>query len=112
MLVRTTRDNPFDWTVTYPPALTLPAAYPCSEARSLLACLAGIQPLADAVQEWAAVLASEVGGSTPASLIHPADWIHHRIHPVGRPIGDPLPLATYWRRRPAPAAASALQLAL
>jgi transglutaminase-like putative cysteine protease len=62
MLVRTTHDNPFDWTVTYPPALTLPAA-----------------------------LASEVGGSTTAFLIHLADWIDHHIHPVGRPIGDPLP---------------------
>ncbi|MCP9943356.1 hypothetical protein KBY70_13250 [Cyanobium sp. ATX 6E8] len=41
MVVRTTRANPFDWIVTHPPALVLPAAYPSAEARSLLACLAG-----------------------------------------------------------------------
>lgn len=35
------------------PALNLPAAYPPTEARSLLACLAGSQPLVDAVQELA-----------------------------------------------------------
>ena len=93
MVVRTTRANPFDWIVTHPPALVLPAAYPPAEARSLLACLAGSQPVANPVQQWAVALASEVEGATTAFLMHLADTIHHGFQHVGRPDGEPMPPA-------------------
>jgi transglutaminase-like putative cysteine protease len=67
MVLRTTRDNPFDWIVTHPPAAQLPASYPPSEARSLLPCLQGSGPVDDSVQQWASELAAEVDGSTTAS---------------------------------------------
>ena len=91
MVVSTTRANPFDWILTHPPALHLPAAYPPAEARSLQACLAGSQPVANPVQQWAAALASEVDGATTDFLIHLADRIHHGFQHVGRPDGEPMP---------------------
>ncbi|MCP9889607.1 transglutaminase family protein [Cyanobium sp. Aljojuca 7D2] len=90
MVVRTTRANPFDWIVTHPPALVLPAAYPPAEARSLLACLAISQPVANPVQQWAAALASEVDGATTEFLMHLADTIHRGFQHVGRPDGEPM----------------------
>ncbi len=90
MVVRTTRVNPFDWIVTHQPALVLPAAYPPAEARSLLACLPGSQPVGDPVQQWAIELASEVGGATTTFLMHLADRIHVGFHHVGRPDGEPM----------------------
>lgn len=93
MVVRTTRSNPFDWIVTHPPALVLPAAYPPSEARSLLACLPESWPVAHPVQQWAAELASEVDGCTTTFLLHLADRIHADFHHRGRPDGEPMPPA-------------------
>jgi len=90
MVVRTTRDNPFDWIVTHQQAAQLPASYPPSEARSLLAYLQGSYPVDAAVQHWAAELAAEVDGSTTAFLMHLADTIHHGFHHVGRPDGEPM----------------------
>jgi transglutaminase-like putative cysteine protease len=90
MVVRTTRENPFDWIVTHGPAVQLPAAYPPSESRSLLACLQGSLAVADPVHQWAAELAAQVDHSTPAFLIHLADTIHRSFHHVGRPDGEPL----------------------
>jgi transglutaminase-like putative cysteine protease len=90
MVVRTTRANPFDWVVTHPATLLLPAAYPDAEARSLLGCLQGMAPADDGVHLWAAELAAEVDGSTTAFLMHLADTIHHGFHHVGRPDGEPM----------------------
>jgi transglutaminase-like putative cysteine protease len=90
MVVRTTRDNPFGWIVTHGPAAQLPASYPASESRSLLACLQGSHPVDAGVQQWAAGLAAEVDGSTSAFLMHLADTIHHGFHHVGRPDGEPM----------------------
>ena len=90
MVVRTTRDNPFDWIVTHQPAAQLPASYPPSEARSLLACLQGSHPIDATVQHWAAELAAKVDGSTTTFLMHLADTIHHGFHHVGRLDGEPL----------------------
>ena len=90
MVVRTTRDNPFNWIVTHGPAAQLPAFYPPSESRSLLSCLQRSLPVDAAVDRWAAELAAQVDHSTPAFLIHLADTIHRSFHHVGRPDGEPL----------------------
>ena len=93
MVVRTTRVNPFDWLVTHPAALRLPATYPDAEALSLQGCLHGVAPAEDGVHRWAAELAAEVDGSTTAFLMHMADRIHHSFHHVGRMDGEPMPPA-------------------
>jgi len=90
MVVRTTRANPFDWVVTYPAALLLPAAYPAAEACSLQGCLQEMPPADEEVHRWAAERAAEVDGSTTAYLMHLADSIHHGFHHVGRPDGEPM----------------------
>lgn len=90
MVVRTTRENPFDWIVTHEPAASLPASYPISEAQSLRSCLQERQLATDPVHQWAAELAAQVDQSTPAFLIHLADTIHRCFHHVGRPDGAPL----------------------
>jgi hypothetical protein len=60
MVVHTTKENPFGWIVTYPP----------SEANSVLSCLQGSKPIANAVQQWAAELAAAVDGSSTDFLMH------------------------------------------
>lgn len=60
MVVHTTKENPFGWIVTYPP----------SEANSVLSCLQGSKPIANAVQQWAAELAAAVDGSSIDFLMH------------------------------------------
>jgi transglutaminase-like putative cysteine protease len=89
MVVRTIRTNPFDWVVTHPAALLLPASYPDAESRSLQGYLQAMAPADDAVHLWAAELAAEVDGSTTAFLMRLADTIHHGFHHVGRPDGAP-----------------------
>ncbi|MFM7732000.1 MAG: transglutaminase domain-containing protein [Cyanobium sp.] len=93
MVVRTTRDNPFDWIVTHDPAAQLPATYPASESRSLHSCLQGSQRVAGPVHQWAAELAAQVDHSTTDFLILLADTIHRCFHHVGRPDGEPMPPA-------------------
>lgn len=90
MVVHTTRENPFGWIVTYPPVLQLPATYPPSEANSLVSCLQGSKPIANAVQQWAVELAAAVDGSSINFLMHLADEIHQGFHHVGRPDGEPM----------------------
>ena len=99
MVVHTTRSNPFDWVVTHPAALQLPASYPDAESRSLQGCLQGMPPANDPVHLWAAELAAEMDGSTTAFLMRLADTIHHGFHHVGRPDGAPmLPIDTLLSR--------------
>jgi transglutaminase-like putative cysteine protease len=89
--VRTLRENPFDWIITHPPALRLPAAYPHSEAVSLAPCLQVLDPpVAEPVRRWAAEMAAAVEGSVPDFLMHLADTIHHGFHHIGRPDGAPM----------------------
>jgi transglutaminase-like putative cysteine protease len=90
MVVRTLRDNPYDWIVTDPEALRLPVRYPASEARSLAPCLQACEPIAEPVRLWALELAQAVEGSATQFLIHLADTIHHGFHHIGRPDGEPM----------------------
>jgi transglutaminase-like putative cysteine protease len=90
MVVRTLRDNPFDWIVTDPAAQQLPVSYSADAAHSLAPCLRGREPIAEPVRQWAVALAQEVGGSTSQFLIHLADTIHHGFHHIGRPDGEPM----------------------
>jgi transglutaminase-like putative cysteine protease len=91
MVVRTTRDNPFDWIITHPPARALPAAYPREDTLSLAPCLQGQgPPIDESVRRWAAELAAAVDGSTTDFLMHLADTIHHGFHHIGRPDGEPM----------------------
>jgi transglutaminase-like putative cysteine protease len=90
MVVHTLRSNPFDWIITDPATLQLPATYPDDTARSLGPCLRGVAPVADSVGQWAADLAGAVDGSTPDFLMRLADTIHHTFHHVGRPDGAPM----------------------
>ncbi|MEO1003026.1 MAG: transglutaminase family protein [Cyanobacteria bacterium J06638_7] len=96
MVVRTLRENPFDWIITHPPATGLPAAYPPGEALSLAPCLERpASPTPDPVRRWAADLARAAGGGTTDVLMHLADTIHHHFHHIGRPDGEPMsPAAT------------------
>jgi transglutaminase-like putative cysteine protease len=93
MVVRTLRDNPYDWIVIDPEALRLPVSYPASEARSLAPCLQASEPIAESVRLWALELAQEVEGSATQFLIHLADTIHHGFHHIGRPDGEPMAAA-------------------
>ncbi len=91
MVVRTLRENPFDWIVTHPPALRLPAAYPPGEALSLAPSLqVNDPPVAEPVRRWAAEMAEAVEGSATDFLMHLADTIHHGFHHIGRPDGEPM----------------------
>ncbi|MEB3322229.1 MAG: transglutaminase family protein [Synechococcaceae cyanobacterium] len=91
IVVRTLRENPFDWIVTHPPARRLPLAYPPVEAASLAPSLAdGEAGIAAAVRAWALEQAEAVEFSTTDFLMHLADTIHHGFHHVGRPDGDPM----------------------
>jgi transglutaminase-like putative cysteine protease len=91
MVVRTLRENPFDWIITHPQVRGLPAAYPPGEALSLAPCLQGQgPPIAEPVRQWAAELASAVDGSATDFLMHLADTIHHGFHHIGRPDGEPM----------------------
>ena len=91
MVVRTTRDNPFDWIITHPPARILPATYPSQDSLSLAPCLQGPEPpISESVCRWAAELAAAVDGSTTAFLMHLADTIHHGFRHIGRPDGEPM----------------------
>ncbi|MCU0529384.1 MAG: transglutaminase family protein [Cyanobium sp. Prado107] len=99
MVVRTLRENPFDWIITHPAALHLPAAYPPDEALSLTPCLEGVAPIANPVRQWAAELAAAVDGSASAFLMHLADTIHHDFHHIGRPDGEPMGAAETLRSR-------------
>ena len=91
MVVRTLRENPFDWIITHPPALRLPAAYPHNEALSLAPCLQVLDPpVAEPVRRWAAEMAAVVEGSVTDFLMHLADTIHHDFHHIGRPDGEPM----------------------
>jgi transglutaminase-like putative cysteine protease len=93
MVVRTLRDNPFDWIITHPAALRLPAAYPPGEALSLAPSRQGVVPIAEPVRQWAAELAAAVEGSATDFLMHLADTIHHGFHHIGRPDGEPMSAA-------------------
>ncbi|MCP9928607.1 transglutaminase family protein [Cyanobium sp. CH-040] len=99
MVVRTLRENPFDWIITHPAALGLPASYPPDEALSLAPCLEGVTPIAHPVREWAAELAAAVDGSASAFLMHLADTIHHDFHHIGRPDGEPMQAVETLRSR-------------
>jgi transglutaminase-like putative cysteine protease len=100
MVVRTLRENPFDWIVTHPPALQLPAAYPPEEALSLAPYLEGPgSPVDASVRQWAAELAAATDGRATDFLIHLADTIHHGFHHVGRPDGEPMGAAETLRSR-------------
>jgi transglutaminase-like putative cysteine protease len=93
-VVRTTRENPFDWIITHPPARRLPAAYPPDYAVSLAPALAATAaPIAEPVRRWAAEQAAAVDGSTTDFLMHLADTIHHGFHHIGRPDGEPMAAA-------------------
>ena len=101
MVVHTTKENPFGWIITYPPVLQLPATYPPSEANSVLSCLQGSMPIANAVQQWAAELAAAVDGSSIDFLMHV--WAEALALPQRcKPRGAPGP-----RSRSTPAAFSA-----
>ncbi len=94
MVVRTLRQNPFDWIITHPPALTLPAAYPPGDTRSLAPYLEDPQlPIAEPVRQWAGELAAVVQGSTADFLMRLVDTIHHGFHHIGRPDGEPMAAA-------------------
>jgi transglutaminase-like putative cysteine protease len=93
MVVRTLRDNPFDWIVTDSAALHLPVTYPTHEAHSLAPCLQGREPIAEPVRRWALDVAQAVEGSATQFLIHLADTIHHGFHHIGRPDGEPMAAA-------------------
>ena len=87
LVVETLRRNPFAWIVTDPQATRLPLRYGPEESRSLAPCRGGEIP--EVVHRWADGLATEVGGSSTACLMHLADRIHHSIEPIGRLDGDP-----------------------
>jgi len=100
MVVRTLRENPFEWIVTHLPAQRLPVTYPASEAVSLAPCLQRLdQPIADPVRQWAAELAGATDGSSTAFLLHLADTIHHGFHHIGRFEGEPLDATETLRSR-------------
>ncbi len=87
-VVQTSRVNPFDWIVTHPATLRLPASYPAAETASLAPCRAGaIDPL---VAGWAAEQADAAGGATTVFLLQLAEAIHTGFHHVGRPEGEPM----------------------
>ena len=65
-VVRTLRDNPFEWIVTDPGVRTLPAVYSDGEALSLAPCR-GLDGADPAVAAWARELAGEMGGTRPGS---------------------------------------------
>jgi transglutaminase-like putative cysteine protease len=93
MVVRTLRDNPFDWIVTDPAALHLPVTYPADEALSLAPCLQGRAPIAEPVRQWALEVAQAAQGSASQFLSHLADTIHQDFHHIGRPDGEPMAAA-------------------
>ena len=93
MVVRTLRENPFDWIATDAAALHLPMRYSAAEAHSLAPCLQGNEPIAEAVRQWALELAQAVECSASQFPIHLADTIHHGFHHIGRPDGAPLAAA-------------------
>jgi transglutaminase-like putative cysteine protease len=105
--VRTLRPNPFDWIITFAPALRLPARYPAAEAAALAAYLdppwgaplpapmgfgsgAGPSSGDETVAAWAAAQAAAVEHNTTAFLIQLADRIHHDFQHVGRFEGEPM----------------------
>jgi transglutaminase-like putative cysteine protease len=90
LVVRTLRDNPFDWIVTDRAAQTLPLSYSAAEMASLAGCLAGPAAVAEPVGAWARQQAEAVEFRTTDFLMQLADAIHHGFHHVGRPDGDPM----------------------
>ena len=88
--VETTLLNPFNYLVTDPQVLKLPAKYTGSENKQALAPFLQRQHPDAAVDELASTLLSESDDNTLNFLYHMTDHIHRNIQQVVRAVGDPL----------------------